>query len=251
MNVAWLTHHLTRPDDAVAEAAWQLPGRYVGGAEMADDLMIQRAPAGVEVTVIPCADWQQAMDFDRIIITGTDTLDVTAMRTLATRHPLVWVHHAQAQHPARAALLRAAAPFVCMSRQHAALEADWSGTAPLWNHGIVDPDEVSPGAKNGNALWAGRDHPQKGRIPARIWAHRHGVKLTEMSSAPRADVLTAMAEHTYFVFLPKGFDACPRTLIEAELAGCEIVTNHLAGRRDDGDIGEVLTAQAPKFWSWV
>jgi hypothetical protein len=65
------------------------------------------------------------------------------------------------------------------------------------------------------------------------------------------EVLDAMAAHTYFVFLPKSFDSCPRTLLEAELAGCEIVTNLSAGRRDPGDIREVLLAQPGKFWGWL
>ncbi len=60
-----------------------------------------------------------------------------------------------------------------------------------------------------------------------------------------------MACHQYFVFLPKAFDSCPRTLIEAEAAGCEIITNHLAGRRDPGDLREVIASQAVKFWSWL
>jgi len=60
-----------------------------------------------------------------------------------------------------------------------------------------------------------------------------------------------MAEHEYFVFKPQGFDSCPRTLIEADAAGCKIITNDLAGRIDDGPIEEIMAAQAPKFWSWI
>jgi hypothetical protein len=251
VNVAWVTHHLTRPDDAPAEAAWQLPGKYVGGAEMADDLMIAARPDGVDVTVLPCSDWEKALDFDRIVVTGTDLLDETALRALADRSPLVWVHHEQTPSPGRALLFRRADPFVAMSAKHAEREAAWSDARPLWNHGVIDPDEVAPGEKNGKALWAAREHPQKGRIPARIWALRSGLELTEITGAPRETVLAAMATHSYFVFLPKGFDACPRTLIEAELAGCVLVTNDLAGRRDDGDIREVLERQAPTFWDWI
>jgi hypothetical protein len=40
-------------------------------------------------------------------------------------------------------------------------------------------------------------------------------------------------------------------LIEAEAAGCEIITNHLAGRRDPGDLREVIAYQAVKFWQWL
>jgi hypothetical protein len=100
-------------------------------------------------------------------------------------------------------------------------------------------------------LWAARNHPQKGRINARIWALRAEVPLDELSDAPRAEVLAEMATHRWFVFLPKGFDSCPRTLIEAEAAGCDIVTNNLAGRRDSGELFAVMAEQAPKFWAWI
>jgi hypothetical protein len=61
-----------------------------------------------------------------------------------------------------------------------------------------------------------------------------------------------MARAKWFIHLPKEFDACPRTVIEATLAGCEIVTNsNLVGRLDDGNVKEVLQAQPLKFWSLV
>jgi len=54
-----------------------------------------------------------------------------------------------------------------------------------------------------------------------------------------------------FVFLPQAFDSCPRTLIEAQAAGCTIVTNSNAGRVDKRPLEEVMAAQAPKFWNWL
>jgi hypothetical protein len=244
MNVAWI--HNTVPAGSAL-----LPGEHPGGGEMADVGMIAHAPGDVTVTRITASQWELALGFDRIIIAATDQLTPQAMDTLAKRKPLVWVHHQQQPTSARARLFAAADPFVCMSADHAQIESGWSGATAVWNHGWVDPDDVAPGEKNGKALWAARNHPQKGLIGARIWAHTRQLPLTEITDAPRADVLAAMAEHTWFVFLPKGFDSCPRTLIEAELAGCEIVTNELAGRRDPGDIREVLAAQPGKFWGWL
>lgn len=244
MRVAWV-HNVVGSGSAL------LPGEHAGGGEMADAGMIARAPDGVEVTRIAAPDWEQALDFDRIVIAATDQLTEQACHTLAARRPMVWVHHQQSPTAERKHLFASAAPFICMSAEHARVETAWSGVPAVWNHGWVDPDDVVPRMKNGAALWAARDHPQKGLTGARIWAHRNGIALTEITNAPRRDVLEAMAVHTYFVFLPKGFDSCPRTLIEAELAGCEIVTNHLAGRRDPGDIREVLLSQPAKFWGWL
>lgn len=244
MRVAWLVNRL-RSNPGL------LPGEFAGGGEMADAGMIAHAPAGVDVHTMYADEWESALDFDRIVIAATDQMTDEAMRELARHRPMVWVHHQQMPSQSRQDLLRAAEPFVCMSEYHASLEAAWSGVRPVWCHGWVDPTDVRPGAKNGRALWAARDHPQKGRIGARIWSSRSGVPLDEMSNAPRDQVLAAMSVASVFVFLPKAPDACPRTLLEAELAGCEIVTNHLAGRRDPGPIDEVLAAQPGKFWGWL
>jgi hypothetical protein len=84
-----------------------------------------------------------------------------------------------------------------------------------------------------------------------MWASANSVKLLELTDVPRSTVLQAMSEARWFVFLPQRLDACPRTLIEAEAAGCEIVTNHKAGRRQPGPLAEVMAAQRERFWSWV
>lgn len=247
-TVAWVTHHVPRE----IAGRWALPGA-VGGAEMTDAAMIDRRPPGVAIDIVTPDQWERAMDADRVIVTGTDYLTDEAMVALAGRSPLVWVHHEQARSAARARLLAAAAPLVCMSQLHATIEASWTATGPLVCHGWVDPGDVPPGDTDrpDAALWAARNHPQKGRVGARIWAQRAGVPLTEITDAPRADVLTAMGRHRWFVLLPKALDACPRTLIEAEAAGCEIVTNDLAGRREPGDLHEVMAAQPDRFWGWL
>lgn len=247
MRVAWLTHHVPRDDDA----AWLLPGG-VGGAEMTDAAMIRQAPTSVTVDVIEPHHWEQALDFDRLIITGTDLLTDEAMIRLADESPIVWVHHQQQPSKARAVLFERAKPFATMSREHAAVEAAWSGVVSQWCHGHIDLDMPELTDRDPNsALWAARNHPQKGLLPARRWCRSKGLELTELSGVPRSEVLQAMADHWWFVFLPQAFDSCPRTLIEAEAAGCWIYTNQNAGRRDEGDLADVMAAQAPKFWSWL
>lgn len=110
---------------------------------------------------------------------------------------------------------------------------------------------MTPLPKQNYALWAGRDHPQKGRIAARIWAQRNGMELRELTNVPRSTVLDAMSTASVFVYLPKSHDTIPRTLIEAELAGCRIVTNSHAGRRDPGSIRDVLASHVSRFWDLV
>lgn len=246
MKVAWVTHHLPRTD----EADWLLPGG-VGGAELTDAAMIGQAPTSVTVDVFAPDDWEQALDHDRVIITGTDLLSPEAMGRLAELKPIAWVHHQQYPHPERARLFQLADPFVTMSQAHSAVEAKWCGVVSQWCHGHID-DLVFPDVERMSAaLWSARNHPQKGLMAARLWCHSRGLSLTELSGVPRRTVLDAMAAHEWFVFLPQAFDSCPRTLIEAEAAGCQIATNGNAGRRDDGPLGEVLAAQAGKFWGWL
>ena len=246
MKVAWVTHHIPRPDDA----SWLLPGG-VGGAEMTDAAMMEQAPTSIDIDVITPDNWEEAIDADRIIITGTDLLSDEAMIRLADCSPIVWIHHAQTPSKARQALFAQAKPFVTMSRQHSQVEAAWSGVASEWCHGHIDLSEIPKLEKTEEALWAARNHPQKGLLAARRWARAEGYSLTELSGVERSQVLEAMAVHDIFVFLPQGFDSCPRTLIEAEAAGCWIHTNQQAGRIDDGPVEEVMAEQAPKFWSWL
>lgn len=251
MKIAWVSHHVPRAVPTDNPPAGLLPGLYAGGAEMADAEVLATCPADIDVHRISPNDWAQAMDYERIVITGTDLLTDTAMTTLATRRPLVWPHHQQTPAPSRRVLFESARPFLTRSKAHALVEAAWSGVESKWCHGAIDPDCVTPGVKQDFALWAGRDHPQKGRIGARIWAQRNAMPLRELTNVPRQQVLDAMAIAAVFVYLPKGHDTIPRTLIEAELAGCRIVTNNDAGRRDPGPIRDVLAAQITNFWTWT
>ena len=244
VRVAWVTHHVPQ-----ADADWLLPGG-VGGAEMTDATMISHAPPSVSVDVITPDKWEQALDADRVVITGTDFLSDAALVALAERKPIVWVHHQQAPSPVRQRLFQLADPFVTMSKAHAEVEASWSGVFGEWCHGDITCD-ITPRDKKPAALWSARNHPQKGLLAARLWSRSMGLPLTELSGVDRSEVLDAMAEHEWFVFLPQAFDSCPRTLIEAEYAGCQIHTNANAGRRDPGPLDEVMAAQVPKFWGWL
>ena len=96
MKVAWVTHHV--PQGHSAE--WLLPGG-VGGAEMTDAAMIGQAPESVAVDVVLPDNWEHALDYDRVIVTGTDLLSDVALLALAERKPIVWVHHAQTPSKAR------------------------------------------------------------------------------------------------------------------------------------------------------
>jgi hypothetical protein len=250
MRVAWITHHIPRVEER-HEAL--LPGKYAGGAERNTDYMVTAAPAGVQVAYIEPEAAESAVDgsFDRVVVGGTDKLSEASMNFLAPHRPIVWVQHAQHRTPAKAHLFQQASRFLTMSAKHATWEAEWTGRLDAWVHSPVPPDSVTPGEKELFALFAGRKHPAKGKINARIWAHRQGVPLVELENAPHEDVLDHMARATWFVHLPKERDACPLVVIEATLAGCHVITNDLVGRLDPGDPREILRQQPPRFWQIV
>jgi len=250
MRVAWVTHHIPRVEER-HEAL--LPGKYAGGAERNTDYMVTAAPAGVEVTYIEPEAVVSVLDggFDRVVVGGTDKLSELSMTLLAISRPIVWVQHAQHRTPAKAELFRQASRFLTMSRAHMGWEAEWTGRADAFIHSPVPPDCVAPADKEPFALFAGRKHPAKGKLNARIWAQRQGIELVELENAPHELVLEHMARAQYFVHLPKERDACPLVVIEATLAGCEIVTNSLVGRLEPGDPAAVLAQQPPRFWRIV
>ena len=250
MRVAWVTHHIPRVEERHAAL---LPGKYAGGAERNTDYMVAAAPAGVEVMYIEPDEAESAADgwFDRVVVGGTDKLSEASMNFLAALRPIVWVQHAQHRTPAKADLFRQASRFLTMSRAHMGWEAEWTGRADDFIHSPVPPDCVAPVNKERFALFAGRRHPAKGKLNARIWAQRHGLELVELENAPHEVVLEHMARAKYFVHLPKERDACPLVVIEATLAGCDIVTNSLVGRLEPGDPATVLAEQPHKFWRIV
>jgi hypothetical protein len=251
MKVAWVTHHIPRVEERHGAL---LPGKYAGGAERNTDYMIQAAPAGVEVTYIEPEDAENALDgsFDRVVVGGTDKLSEASMNFLAASSPIVWVQHAQHPTPAKRELFRNAERFITMSRLHRIWEAEWTGRADCFVHSPVPSDSVRPAEKEDFALFAGRAHPAKGKINARIWAQRAGVPLVELENAPHEDVIDHMQRARWFVHLPKERDACPLVVIEATLACCQIITNpNLVGRLEPGDPIEILDQQPARFWRMV
>jgi hypothetical protein len=216
--IAWISHHLPE----------HFGGKLFGGAEMTDATLLEDAP--VEVKTFLPSQWREAMEFDKVIITGTDLLDDEAMTELAKKEPVVAVHHLQTRSQERANLFNSAKTLICRTPKHLELELSWTNPkASTWIVSPLDPTELTAKPKEDFALWAARWHPQKGPEQAIQWAQEENLKLIMMHDKTRAEVLEAMSRAKHFVFLPQGFDAEPRSVVEAVLSGCQVHTNDLAG----------------------
>jgi hypothetical protein len=243
--IAWVSHHLPGPD-----------GHLVGGAEMSDSVLLADPP--VDVTVFNPSNWEGALDFDQIVITGTDALDPWAMTQLSKKKPVVMVHHQQTRTKYRANLINSAKVFLARTPRHLEIEKEW--TQPQnssWVLSPLDVNEFTIKPKLDFALWAARWHVQKGPEQAVEWAKQRNIKLLMLRDKPRKEVLDAMSIAKYFVFLPTGFDAEPRAVIEAVMSGCEVHTNELAGitsvpNWDKPEVlGELIKNSKQQFWDAV
>jgi hypothetical protein len=223
---------------------------------MTDQALLADAPA--EVTIIRPENWKQALEFDKIVITGTDLLSPFAMTQLARREPIVAIHHLQTRTDERAELLSSASKLICRTPRHLELELEWTTPKQTdWVLSPLDVSQLSVKPKENFALWAARMHPQKGPVEAQAWAEQKGIPLVMMYDKPRAEVLETMSRASDFVFLPTGFDAEPRVVIEAVLSGCQVHTNELAGItsvpnwRDPDKLRALVTQAKQQFWDRI
>ena len=244
--IAWISHHL--PEN--------FGGKLVGGAEMTDATLLANAP--VEVKTFLPQDWKQAMDYDQIVITGTDLLSPWAMLQLARKNPVVAIHHEQTQNEHRATLINSSRLFMARTPRHLEIELAWtSPKVSSWVTSPIDITEITEKPKEDFALWAARMHNQKGPKEAQAWADQQGIPLVMMTDKPRPEVLETMSRAKHFVFLPNNFDAEPRAVIEAVLSGCQVHTNELAGItsipnwQDKDVLTELVVGATQLFWDRI
>jgi hypothetical protein len=223
---------------------------------MTDVALLTDAPT--DYTIIEPDNWKQALEFDKIVITGTDLLSPFAMTQLARRKPIVAIHHLQTRTEERAELLSSASTLICRTPRHLELELEWTKPkASTWVTAPLDITEITQKPKESFALWAARMHPQKGPVEAQLWADQRGLPLVMITDKPRAEVLETMSRASHFVFLPNGFDAEPRAVIEAVLSGCQVHTNELAGItsvpnwQDPDTLTNLVTNSKELFWATV
>lgn len=253
MRVAWLSHQFAAAADAPKRPGL-LPGRFAGGAEMSTEEMIAQAPDGVEVVRFRLpSDLPDLSEFDRVVVGATEHLRQEVAERLLPLRPVYWVRSVQQ-------------PWLGRFFEKSALLVWPSDVCARWHDWCKSPYQVCPAPmdvsaiprdvpKEDFALWAARDIWHKGRDAAREAAAQRGWPLKEITDSDRSVVLQAMGRARWFVHLPQGMvDPCPRAVIEAEIAGCEIVTNDLCGRvpvRGADAVAEYVSGAGERFWEWT
>ena len=99
----------------------------------------------------------------------------------------------------------------------------------------------------------------KGADDAEEYCKSNNLDYEIVWNIPHADVLKKLSTAEGFVYLPKGWDTCPRMVIEAKLLGCKLITNdnvqHSKEIWFDTDnlleIEEYLYAARQLFWNGI
>ena len=242
MKVAWVTHRQWQP--------------IAGGAEAADAQMVERRPAEVDEVLLvgPGGVDSDLSEYDRVIVTGMYGFSDRELNILADLKPVVWMHDAQFSGHW---LLESARLVVLLTPGHQEFECEKNPLLrrdrivlnPGWfNTSIIQPCKF----KEELALWAHRPEPHKGLDRAVEWSSEKGVRLEVMVGRPQGDVYMAMCRCRYFVLLSHIFDPGPRSVMEAQLSGCELIIDNV-GYWDEGP--EVLATRIATadqhFWEHV
>jgi hypothetical protein len=247
-----VSHQWPQPDDTPAQHGL-LPGRYAGGAEFLQDMMRSKAPDGVELVLVDVTDetFEDVLaGCDRVVVGATERLPGSRVGWLAGRRPVCWLM--SPQQPRMAGLLeRSMVLWASVLLREATGFGPEGEVCPGWWDTSVVPRGV---AKEPFVLWVGRDEPWKGREAARSWAEGEGREFVALTNVPRVTVLEHMGRAATFVHLPSIVDPCPTTVIEAEIAGCDIVVNSLVGRTPVRGVQanvEYIEGCADRFWGVV
>jgi glycosyltransferase involved in cell wall biosynthesis len=239
MRVAWVTHRAF--DD-------------FGGAERADRQMLMRRPEDVQVTIIrPGGVDEDLSEYDRIVVAGLYGFSSLELHILSRLKPIVWSHDMQFTGHW---FYDEAEIFIALNEVHLGWEKEKSRfkrTRLEINPGWMDTAQFDPDPRRalGHALWAHRNIDHKGLDRAIQWADETHAELEILIDRPHNEVLTAMHRVQYFVLLSKIPDPGPFAVMEAQLAGCELVLDNVGSWSDADELREALNNADKHFWGLV
>jgi len=98
----------------------------------------------------------------------------------------------------------------------------------------------------------------KGVNEAEDYCLENNLNFETVWKLKHTDLIKKFSENKGMVFLPLGGDTCPRTVIEAKLAGCNLILNENVQHKNEGwfnesidKIDEYLRTAGNRFWSKI
>jgi len=124
---------------------------------------------------------------------------------------------------------------------------------------VKDLTEKAKGTKREKWLVIGSTSWIKGTQDAEAHCQENDLDYETVWNLSYDDMLEKMSQSEGLVFLPKGADTCPRTVIEAKLLGCSIITNENTQHAtepwfssDDPNVTfNYLYSARNRFWSGI
>lgn len=112
--------------------------------------------------------------------------------------------------------------------------------------------------KNNEILLLGSNSWVKGFDVAREYCEERKISAKVVWGLPYKESLKLLSKHRGIIYLPNGFDTCPRWVIEAKLLSCKIVDNKYVQHRDEpwfnqskNKIIKYLSNQPLLFWKRI
>ncbi len=87
--------------------------------------------------------------------------------------------------------------------------------------------------KNNKYLILNSDSWVKGRENCIKYAKEHKLEYELISGLEHLDLLKKLADSKGLIFLPNGYDTCPRLVIEAKLLDCDVILNDNVQHKDE------------------
>lgn len=98
----------------------------------------------------------------------------------------------------------------------------------------------------------------KGVEKAVRYAVKEGLDYKLVESVEHSELLNMLGQYKGLIYMPAGADTCPRIVIEARLAGCELMSNDNVLHRDEPwfsadrrSISDYLSGRPEYFWSKI
>jgi glycosyltransferase involved in cell wall biosynthesis len=223
------------------------PG-YKGGAELASDELIAHAPAWAEIVRWP--EWRVGQDVDAYVVQNCARYNRTAIPALSQKPVIKQIHDVWpvADPIFKEWLLANAALTFFYSPLHMTAFPEFKRPYAM----VPNPIDPAPYraaretvARGPGAVWLGRMEQGKGIDQAIAWAEDQETRLDfygfgtwvdrvrppgeYLGPVDYTDVPARLAGYKTFVMLPDGLEPFCRTVIEAWMAGCELVVNRNCG----------------------